>query len=73
MKNPYRSAAQFARHAEARKAKEDRRRLIGFLLRHEAQLEKLLSDIRAEFAEIDEHGHLRSEARIYGMVEPTED
>ena len=58
-----RSFGQQDRHAEARKAKDDRRRLVRLLLRQQAMLKIMLGEIRAEFNEIDKNGYLRAGER----------
>ena len=59
-----RSEGQRARHAAARKAKENRRRLAELLARHEVALENMIGEIHTALSDLDEDGYIRGYVRL---------
>lgn len=63
-----RSWGQQSRHAAARQAKDDRRRLAELLARHEVGLENMIGEIRAALNGLEDvsyiHGSVRRELGV---------
>ncbi len=59
-----RSEGQRARHAAARNATNDRRRLAELLARHEVALENMAGEIRAALSGLHEDDYIRGYVRL---------
>ena len=68
-----RSWGQQQRHAAARKARDDRRRLAQLLARHEVALENMIGEIRAALSGLDEDNYIRGSVRRELGIDDSED